>query len=175
MSHSRDLWGLNGCWIIFTAHFRTEYWYLCFNMPLESLQTDFSNKTHAILKTNTHLFLAFCSSILKLLYLCNFGSPRSEILSYGSPLSLFSNPTIQTEIRFFKKGLCPISHDDLIIDWFSRVNLYEVPCVTVSTLGPEIDTKKTKFRPLSVPVYKISIWCSERKLWLFSPGHLFWM
>jgi hypothetical protein len=95
------------------------------------------------------------SSILNLLYLCNFGSPRSEISSCGSPLSPLSNPTSLIKIGFFKKELCPISHDDLIIDWFSRANLYEVPRVTVSTFGPENDTQKTTVCPLSVTFYEI--------------------
>ncbi len=57
---------------------------------------------------------------------------------------------------FSKKALCPISQDDLIIHFFSRKNLYEVPCVTVLTLGLENDINKNKFHPLFV-TYEISI------------------
>ena len=91
---------------------------------------------------NACFFLHSRSSILNLLYLCNFGSLRSKISSYGSPLSPLSNPTGLIKIGFFKKELCPISHDDLIIDWFSSANLYEVPRVTIATFGPKNDTQK---------------------------------
>ena len=94
------------------------------------------------LKT-THLFVSLCrSSILNLLYLCNFRSSRSEILACDSPLSPISNLIDLIEILFCKKELYPISHDDLSISWLSRANLYEVPHVTVSTFKPENDTQK---------------------------------
>ena len=83
---------------------------------------------------------------MKLLYLCNFGSSRSEISSCSIPVSLISNATNLTDIGLFKKMLCPISHDDLVRNWFSRVNLYRVPHVTVLTFGLENDIIKTKVR-----------------------------
>lgn len=76
------------------------------------------------------------------MYLCNCGSPRSEISSYGNPMSNISNPTSLMKIGFSNEGLCQISHDDLSIDWFSRVNFHDVPRVTVLTLSSENDTKK---------------------------------
>ena len=39
----------------------------------------------------------------------------------------------------------------------SRVNLYNMPHVTVSTFGSEKDTQKTIVRPLSITSYEISI------------------
>jgi len=120
-----------------------------------------------------HTFFSLCrSSILNLLYLYNFRSPRSEISSCGSPLSPLSNPRSLIKIGFSKEDLCQISHDDLIIEWFSRANLYEVPRVTISTWGPKTDTKKTIGRPICINFYEISIWCLERKLWWFSQDHL---
>ena len=147
MSQTRSFWGLNGCIILwFWRHFRTKYWYICFNIPFESLQTDFSNKSYAkILKMHT-FFLLFRSSILKLSYLCNFGSPRFEILSCGIPLSILSNPISHTEIGLDKIKLCPISHDDLVMHLFSTVNLYRMPHVTILTSSPKNDTRKTKFQ-----------------------------
>jgi len=121
------------------------------------------------------LFLDFKSLILKRLWICNFRSPISEIWFGSNPLSPLSNPEILIKIGFYKEALCQISHDDLIIDWFSRANLYEVSRVTVSTLGPETNIQKTTVRPLSLTFYKISIWCSEKKLWQCSQGHLFSM
>lgn len=124
-------------------------------MPFESPQTDFSNKSYVKFKKIYTFFLLFRSSILKLLYLCDFGSPRYEILSYGSPISLISKPVSQTDIGFYKKELFPISHDELIIDWFRRENLYGVPRVTVSTFFPQFDTRNTKFRVISITFYEI--------------------
>lgn len=88
----------------------------------------------------------------------------SEISSCGSPLNPLSNPTSLIEILFFKKVLCPISHNDLIIDYFNRENLYKVSRVTILTFGPENDTQLTKIHPLSITIYEILIQCSERKL-----------
>ena len=111
-------------------------------MPFEFLQTNFSNQTYAKLKKkNTYLLLLCRSSILRLLYLCNLGSQRSKISSFCSPLSLLSNPAGLIKIGFSKKYLFQISYDDLIINGFSRVNLYEVPRVTVSTFSLGNDTK----------------------------------
>ena len=42
----------------FGRHFRTKYWYLCFNVPFESLKAYFSKNNYEKLK-NTHLFLSF--------------------------------------------------------------------------------------------------------------------
>jgi len=91
---------------------------------------------------------------LNLLYLCNFRSPRFEIYSRGSPLIPPSKPSSLIKIGFSKEELCQISHNDLILDWFNRETLYEVPCVTVSTLRPETDTQKTIDRPLSKNYYE---------------------
>ena len=90
-----------------------------------------------------------------MLYPCNFGSPRSEISSYGSPLSPLSNPIGLVKIGFFMKELYPISHDGLIIARFSRENLYEVPRVTIVTFGPKNATQQTTVRPLSVTIDEI--------------------
>ena len=49
------------------------------------------------------------------------------------------------------------------MDYFSRAHLYNVPCVTVSSFGYEIDTKKTKSHALSATFYKIPIQYSERE------------
>ena len=91
------------------------------------------------------------------MYLCNFGSPKFEIGSCSNPLSNLSNPASLINIGFSNEELCQISHDDLSIDLFSRVNLYDVPCVTVSTLGYENGTKKTKVYPLSATSYEYSV------------------
>jgi len=124
---------------------------------------------------NACFFLNFRKSILNLLYLCNFASQGSEISSCGSPLSLISNPTVLIKIGFFKNELCPISHDDLIIDFFNNVKLYEDPCVTVATFVPENTTQKTTVSALSTTIYEILIQCWERKLWQVSQRHLFYM
>ncbi len=99
-----------------------------------------------------------------MMYLDNFGSPRIEISSYSNFFNNISNPTILIKIGFSNAELCQISHDDLSIDWFSRMNLYDIPWVTVSTLGSNIDTQKTTVHPLSVNSYENLIWFSERKL-----------
>ena len=78
-------------------------------------------------------------------------------MSYSIPLSPISNPASLIKIGFCKEELCQISHDNLIIDWFTRENLYEVSHVTVSILGPETDTHKPKDRLLYVTFYEISI------------------
>ena len=143
-------------------------------MPLESLQTYFSHKTYVIRKIHT-FFLLLRSLILKLMYLCNFGSPRFYLQCCSSPLKLLSNAIGLTWFGFFKPKLYPISHNDLIMDWFSRENLYSVPRVTVSSSGYEIDTQETTFHVLSATSYRIQIRCSERELWRFSQGDLFEM
>ena len=90
-----------------------------------------------------------------MLYLYNFGSPRSEISFYGNLLSHLSDPKCMINIGVFKKELGQISHDDLIIDWFSRANLYEVPRVTITTFGPKNATQQTTICPLSMTIYEI--------------------
>jgi len=133
-------------------------------MPFESHETNFSNKTYANFK-KLHTFFMLCrSSILNLLYLCNFGSLRSKISSCGIPKSLLSNPTNQTKIRFFKKKLCQISHNALTMDWFSRAKLYRMPQVTVSTFVPQIATRKTTICAFSATFYRIQNRCLKRKL-----------
>jgi len=100
-------------------------------------------------------------------YLYNFRSLGSQISCCGSPFSPLSKPTGLINIWFCKKELCPISHDDLIIDWFSRANLYEMPHATITTFGPENSTQKTKVYYISMNIYKILIQCLERNLWGF--------
>ena len=68
-------------------------------MPPESLPSDSSNKNYANKKNIYAPFFAFFwSYILELLYLYNFCSPRSEIWSFGSLLSIISNLTSQTKL-----------------------------------------------------------------------------
>ena len=131
MHHSSVFWGLNGCRIIFWRNFRTQYKYLCFNMPLESLQTDFSNRLMQFFKKIHTFFLILRSLMLKLMYLCNLRSPRFYLQYFSSPLNLLSNAIGLTWFGFFKAKLCPISHNGLIMDCFSRVNLYGLPHVTL--------------------------------------------
>jgi len=112
-------------------------------MPFEFLQNNFSNQAYArILKKTTHLFSPFSSS---------------EIATCGSPLHPLSNATSLIEFRFSKKKLCTISQDDLIIYLFRRTNLYEVPRVTVLTLGSEKYTQETIVHHIFVTSYEISI------------------
>ena len=68
-----------------------------------------------------------------------------------------SNATSLIQIGFSKKELCTIIHNEWIIDWFSRENLYEVPRVIVSTFGPKNDTQKTIVCLISVTIYEIQI------------------
>ena len=76
------------------------------------------------------------------MYLCNFGSSSSEIVTCSSSLCPLSNATSLIQIGFSKEELCTISQDDLIIGLSRRANLYEVPCVTVLTFGSENIDKK---------------------------------
>ena len=143
-------------------------------MPLESIQLDSSNKTYAIREKKIHTFYFLLrSSILKLNYLCNCRSSISEIWPCSIPLKLLSNFIGLTWFGLFKAKLCPISHNDPNMDWFSRANLYDFPCVTVSSFGSEIDRKETKVHVLVATFYNIPIQCSERELWRFSHDHLF--
>ena len=145
-------------------------------MPLESIQLDSSNKTYAIRKKKIHTFyLILRSSILKLNYLCNCRSLISEIFPCSIPLELLSNVTGLTWFGFFKAKLCPISHNDAIMDWFSRANLYYLPHVTVSSFGSGIDRQEARVCVLAATYYRLPIWCSKRELWIFSHDNLFEM
>ena len=104
---------------------------------------------------NACFFLPSRSSILNPLYLSNFRSPGPEILSRGSPLSPISNTMGMIYIGFLKKELCLVSHNDLIIHYFSRAKLYDVPCVTVVIFGPKNDTQQTTVHSLFVTIYKV--------------------
>ena len=145
-------------------------------MPLESIQHDSSNKTYEIWKKKIHTFyLLLRSSILKLTYLYTCKSSISEIWPYSIPLKLLSNATGLNWFGFFKKKLCPISHNDLIMDWFSREKLYNLLRITVCSFGSEIYIQETKIYALPVNFYRIPIRCSKRELWIFSHDHLFEM
>ena len=126
-------------------------------------------------KTIHTFFLILRSSILKMNYLCNFRYLIYEIWPWISPLNLLSNAIGMTRFGFLKSNLCPISYDDLIMDWFSRANLYELKRVTVSSFGFEIDRQETTVCVLAVNFYSIPIRCSERELWRFSHDKLFEM
>ena len=84
-------------------------------------------------------------------------------------------PKVWPDLDSPRKKLCPISHNDLIMDWFSRANLYDLPHVTVSSFGSEIDSQETKVREIVTNFYGTPIRCSERELWIFSHDHLFEM
>ena len=105
----------------------------------------FPRKSGPLQSLTTH-DLAFSlpsrSSILNLVYLYYFRSPISNFNYYIIPLSHISNSTGLTQFGFFKGELYPISHNALIMDCFSRANLYDVPRVTVSSFGSEIDRNK---------------------------------
>ena len=141
-------------------------------MPLKSLQPDFSNKNYAIWKKIHHFFLLLRCLILKLNYLCNSGYSISEIWSCSIPLSLISNATGLTWFGYFKTKLCRISHNDLIMDWFSRAKLYSMPRVTFSSFSSEIDTWETKVCLHVVTFYRIPIRCLERVMMIFPSSPL---
>ena len=126
-------------------------------------------------KKNTHLLLSFRRSILKLNYLCNWKSSIFEIQPCSSPLKLLSNATGLTWFGFYKTNLCPIYHNDLILDWFSRANLYDLPRVTVLLFVSEIDSQETTGRELVTNFYGTPIKSPERELLKFSHDHLFEM
>ena len=90
---------------------------------------------------------------MPLIYLCNFKSTSSEIVTCSKSMLPLSNATSLIEFRFSKKELFTISQDDLIIYLYIRAKLYEVPCVTVLTLGFEKYMQETKFHPLFVTSY----------------------
>ena len=139
-----------------------------FNLILQTRLMQFGKK-------NTHLLLALRSSILKLYYLCDWKSSISEIQPCSSPLKLLSNATDLTWFGFSKTKLCPISHNDLILDWFNRVNLYDLPRVTVLSFVSEIDSKETTSRIILNTFDGTPIQSSERELLKFSHDHLFEM
>ena len=85
------------------------------------------------------------------------------------------NSTGLTGFGFSKTKVSPISHNDLIMDWFSRVNLYDLPRVTVSSFTSEIYSHETTIRVLVTTFYGTPILCSERELLEFSHDHLFEM
>ena len=115
------------------------------------------------------------SSILKLDYLCDCGSSISEIQHWSSPLNYLLNATGLTWFGFSKTNLCPISHNDLILDWFSRANLYDLPRVTVLSFVSEIDSPETSVCVLATTFYGTPIQSPERELLNFSHDHLFEM
>ena len=115
------------------------------------------------------------SSILKLDYLCDYGSSISKIQHWIHPLNSLLNSTVLTWFGFSKTNLCPISHNDLIMDWFSIANLYGLPRVTVSSFASEIDSQETRVRVLVTTFYGTPIRCPERELLNFSHDHLFEM
>ena len=174
MSHSRAFWRLNGSWIIFTGHLLESntdiYSTICpwnqFKLILQRRLMQFEKKIHTF-------FLLLRSLILKLNYLYYFGSSISKIRPCSSTPNLLSNSTGVTWFGCFKIKLCPISHNGLIMYWFSRANVYGVPCVTFSSFSSKIDTQETKVCVISVTFYKIPIRCSERELWIFYHDHLF--
>ena len=112
---------------------------------------------------------------MKLDYLYDCSTSISEFRYQCSPLNYLSNSTGLTWFGFSKTKLCPISHNDLIMDWFSRVNLYDFPRVTVSSLSSKIDSQETKIRLIATNFYGTPIRCSERDLLKFSHNHLFEM
>ena len=126
-------------------------------------------------KKNTHLLLALRSSILKLYYLCYFKFSISEIQHWSSPLNFLLNATGLTWFGFSKTNLCPISHNDLILDWFSRANLYDLPRVTVLSFVSKIDSEETTGCVLVTNFHGTPIQSSERELLNFSHDHLFEM
>ena len=80
-----------------------------------------------------------------------------------------------TWFGFSKTKLCPISHNDLIMDWFSRANLYDLPRVTVSSFTSKIDSQETIVHLLATNFHGTPIRRSERDLLKFSHDHLFEM
>ena len=79
-------------------------------------------------------------------------------------MSHISNAIGLTQFGFLNGELYPISHNDIMMDYFSRAHLYDVPHVTFSSFGSEIDKEKTKGCALSANFYRIQIRYSEREL-----------
>ena len=142
--------------------FRTQYYNLFYNMPLESIQIDSSNKTYAIRKKIHTFFLLLRSSILKLDYLYDCSTSIFEFRYRRSPLNSLLNAIGLTWFWFSKEKLCTISHNDLMMDWFSRAKLHDVPNVIVSSFGYKIYTQETIIRVILANFYRITIRCSER-------------
>ena len=165
------------CW---TCCFCSAPWFLLFSCYslLHLALLCFPRKSGPLQPLTTH-DLAFSlpsrSSILNLVYLCYLRSPISDFRYCSSILSLLSNAMVLTQFGFFKRELYPISHNALIMDCFSRANLYGVPRVTVSSFSSEIDRSQTKFCSISITFYRIQIRYSERDLWWFYQGHFFEM
>ena len=90
-------------------------------------------------------------------------------------MNSISNATGLTWFGFSKTKLFPTSHNDLIMDWFSRANLYDLPHVIFSSFSSEIDRKETKFHVLVTNFYGTPIQCPKRELLNFSHDHLFEM
>ena len=127
-------------------------------------------------KKNIHtFFFLFRRSILKLDNLYYWSTSISEFQYQRRPLNYLSNATGLTWFGFSKTKLCPISHNDLILDWFSRANLYDLPHVTVSSFVSEIDSQETTVRVLVTTFYGTQIHYLERELLNFSHDHLFEM
>ena len=99
---------------------------------------------------------------MNLMYLCHFRSLISDFWFCSIPLSNLSNATGLTQFGFFKKELCPISHNALSMDSFSRAHLYDMPRVTVYSSGSEIDREKIIDYALSSNFYGIPMRYSER-------------
>ena len=115
--------------------------------PWNHFKLFFQTNTMQTCLKNTHLFfLLFRRSILNLIYLFYFRYSRFEFISCIIPIIPLSNAMGQTLFGFFKAKLCPISHNDLIMDWFSRTNFYDMPRVTISSFGSEIDPQETTVR-----------------------------
>ena len=95
----------------------------------------FPRKSGPLQPLTTHdlaFFLPSRSLILNLVYLSYFRSSIYDFWLCRSTLSLLSHAIGLIQFGFFKGDLCPISHNDLIMDCFSRANFYGVPCVTIS-------------------------------------------
>ena len=72
-------------------------------------------------------------------------------------MSHLSNAIGLTQFGFFKRELCPISHNALIMDCFSKAHLYGMPRVTVSSFGSKIDREKITDYAISATFYGIPI------------------
>ena len=79
-------------------------------------------------------------------------------------MSLLSNSIGLTQFGFFKKELCPVSHNVLIMDCFRGGHLYDMPRVTVSSFVSKIDREKITGCAISVTFYSIPIRYTEREL-----------
>ena len=77
-------------------------------------------------------------------YLRKYCEPRSEIFTQRSS-GLLRKWVLFRFWTFVQTKLCPISHNDLIMDSFTRANLYGVPCVTISSFGSKLIHKKLLF------------------------------